>query len=287
LNRADLLQRRGHYPSPTGAPDNPGLEVSGTVAHLGSHATQFNVGDRVCALLQGGGYSEYCAVNEGQVLPIPEGLTFVEGAALPEACFTVWSNLYEFARLTPGESLLVHGGSSGIGSCAIQMAHALGNIVYATAGSDDKARFCESLGARAAFNYKTQDFVAEIRKATAERGVDVILDMVGASYLERNLQALAEQGRLVIIAAQGGSKAQIDLMSLMQRRLHVTGSMLRTRPVEFKRSIRDKLLQHVWPLFGTGKMKAVVDRTFDFADAAAAHAYMESSAHKGKIVLTL
>jgi NADPH2:quinone reductase len=205
LNRGDILQRRGHYPSPPGAPANPGLEVSGTVVATGSLASSFAVGDRVCALLQGGGYSEYCAVNEGQVLPVPESLSFIEAAALPEAAFTVWSNLYKFARLGRGESLLLHGGSSGIGSFAIQLANAMGSSVYATAGSDEKARFCESLGAQAAFNYRTQDFVTEVRAATGNRGVDVILDMVGADYLERNLNALADEGRLVVIATQRGS----------------------------------------------------------------------------------
>jgi NADPH2:quinone reductase len=287
LNRGDILQRRGHYPSPPGAPANPGLEVSGTVVATGSLASSFAVGDRVCALLQGGGYSEYCAVNEGQVLPVPESLSFIEAAALPEAAFTVWSNLYKFARLGRGESLLLHGGSSGIGSFAIQLANAMGSSVYATAGSDEKARFCESLGAQAAFNYRTQDFVTEVRAATGNRGVDVILDMVGADYLERNLNALADEGRLVVIATQRGSKTQINLAQIMQRRLFVTGSLLRPRPVEFKRGIRDELLQHVWPLLCTKQITPVIDRTFDFVQAAAAHAYMESSAHKGKIVLAL
>ena len=287
LNRADILQRRGHYPSPPGAPAHPGLEVSGTIVAAGSRASSFAAGDRVCALLQGGGYSEYCAVNEGQVLPVPESMSFAEAAALPEAAFTVWSNLYSFAKLTPGESLLVHGGSSGIGTFAIQLANVMGSSVYTTVGSDEKAQFCTSLGANAAFNYKTQDFVSEVKTATGGRGVDVILDMVGGDYLERNLDALADEGRLVVIATQSGSKAQIDLVQLMKRRLFVTGSMLRTRSIDFKRSIRDELLQHVWPLLRTKKIRPVIDRTFDFDDAASAHAYMESSAHKGKIVLTV
>ncbi|MFL6547936.1 MAG: NAD(P)H-quinone oxidoreductase, partial [Povalibacter sp.] len=206
LNRADILQRRGHYPSPPGAPTNPGLEVSGTVVALGAKVSQFKLGDKVCALLQGGGYSEFCAVNEGQVLPVPESVSLIEAAALPEACFTVWSNVYEFGRLKRGESLLVHGGSSGIGSFAIQIATALGSQVYATAGSDDKVRFCEKLGALHGINYKTQDFVAAIHERTEGRGVNVILDMVGAQYLERNLQTLATEGRLVMVAAQTGSK---------------------------------------------------------------------------------
>jgi NADPH:quinone reductase len=287
LNRADILQRRGHYPSPPGAPAHPGLEVSGTIVATGSGANSFAVGDRVCALLQGGGYSEYCAVNEGQVLPVPESMSFIEAAVLPEAAFTVWSNLYRFAKLAQGESLLVHGGSSGIGTFAIQLAKAMGSRVYTTVGTDEKARFCASLGATAAFNYKKQDFVSEIKAATGDRGVDVILDMVGGDYLERNLNTLADEGRLVVIATQSGSKAQIDLVQLMRRRLFITGSMLRTRSVDFKRSIRDELRQHVWPLLRTKKVRPVIDRTFDFEDAASAHAYMESSAHMGKIVLAV
>lgn len=286
LNRADILQRRGHYPSPSGAPANPGLEVSGIVERVGARVSEFRSGDAVCALLQGGGYSEYCAVSAGQVLPIPARLTLIEAAALPEACFTVWSNLYEFGRLQSGESLLVHGGSSGIGTFAIQIASALGSTVYATAGSDEKVRFCESLGARRAIDYRKQDFVAALAALTDERGVDVILDMVGGSYLQRNLAALAIEGRLMTIATQGGSKAEIDLLQVMQRRLVISGSTLRARDAAFKRCIREKLLRHVWPLLNAGTVKPVVDRTFAVADVAAAHVYMESGAHRGKIVLT-
>ncbi|MFL6547341.1 MAG: NAD(P)H-quinone oxidoreductase, partial [Povalibacter sp.] len=286
LNRADILQRRGQYPSPPGAPTNPGLEVSGTVVALGAKVSQFKVADKVCALLQGGGYSDFCAVNEGQVLPVPESVSLIEAAALPEACFTVWSNVYEFGRLKRGESLLVHGGSSGIGSFAIQIATALGSEVYATAGSDDKVRFCQKLGALHGINYKTQDFVTAIHERTEGRGVNVILDMVGAQYLERNLQTLATEGRLVMIAAQTGSKANIDLMQIMQRRLVVTGSMLRTRATEFKREIRDKLLTNVWPLLRNGQVKPIVDRAFPFDEASSAHEYMETSAHMGKLILT-
>ena len=285
VNRADILQRRGRYPSPPGAPAHPGLEVSGTVVGTGSHVSAFRIGDRVCALLQGGGYSEYCAVHEAQVLAVPANVDLIEAAGLPEACFTVWSNLYEFGRLQRGEVLLVHGGSSGIGMMAIQLAAALGSEVYATAGSDDKVRFCEQLGARRAFNYKTKDFVAECRSASRDHGADVILDMVGGSYLERNLSALAVEGRLVIIAVQGGSKAQIDLTQVMQKRLVVTGSTLRSRSTQFKREIRDKLLAHVWPLLKNGTIRPVIDRVYPFDEAGAAHAYMESSAHKGKILL--
>jgi NADPH:quinone reductase len=285
VNRADVLQRRGFYPSPPGAPPNPGLEVAGTVAAVGRNVHEFSTDDPVCALLQGGGYAEYCAVNVGQVLPIPGSAGMTEAASLPEAYFTVWSNLYEFGRLHPGERLLVHGGSSGIGVAAIQLATALGSIVYATAGSDDKVRFCEQLGASRAINYRTQDFVAEVAALTNRDGVDVVLDMVGGSYVARNLQILATQGRLVMIAAQSGSKGEIDVLRVMQQRLVITGSTLRTRPTEFKREIKAKLLRHVWPLLANGTIKPVVDKVFPLAEAAAAHAYMESSAHKGKIIL--
>jgi NADPH2:quinone reductase len=287
LNRADILQRRGHYPAPPGAPTNPGLEVSGIVEDVGTNVRDFRRGDSVCALLQGGGYSEYCVVNADQVLPVPAQLNMVEAAALPEACFTVWSNLYEFGRLQAGESLLVHGGSSGIGSFAIQIAAALGSTVYVTAGSAEKTRFCEALGARRAINYRTEDFVTAIASLTDQRGVDVILDMVGGSYLPRNLAALAIEGRLVTIATQGGSKAEIDLLQVMQRRLVITGSTLRSRDTAFKRRIRDQLLRTVWPLLAAGSIRPIIDRTFSLTEASAAHAWMESSVHMGKIVLTL
>jgi NADPH2:quinone reductase len=285
VNRADVLQRRGHYPSPAGAPANPGLEAAGTVVAVGSGVTEFKVGDRVCALLQGGGYSEYCAVNVAQVLPVPAGLDLIEAASLPETYFTVWSNLYEFGSLQRGESLLVHGGSSGIGISAIQLAKALGSTVFTTVGTDDKARFCEQLGAQSAINYKTQDFVSEIATLTQNKGVNVVLDMVGGSYVARNLQVLAVEGRLVMIATQGGSKGEIDVLRIMQRRLKVTGSTLRTRDEDFKRQMKQKLLKHVWPLLANGTIKPVIDKVFPMADASAAHAHMESSTHKGKIIL--
>jgi NADPH2:quinone reductase len=287
LNRADILQRGGNYPSPPGAPANPGLEAAGTVAAVGSNVREFKVGDAVCALLQGGGYSEYCAVNVGQVLPVPGNLTLIEAASLPEAYFTVWSNVFGFARLQAGESLLVHGGSSGIGVSAIQLAVARGSTVYATAGSDEKCRYCEQLGATRAINYKTQDFVAEIATLTQKQGVNVVLDMVGGSYVPRNLQVLATEGRLAMIATQGGSKGEIDVLRIMQQRLIVTGSMLRTRNVEFKRQIKAKLLEHVWPLIASGKIRPVVDKVFPLEHAAQAHALMESSGHMGKIILSL
>jgi len=287
VNRADILQRRGHYPSPKGAPANPGLEVAGTVVAVGNDVSEFKPGDTVCALLQGGGYSEYCAANVAQVLPVPGTLSLVAAASLPEAYFTVWSNLFEFGRLQPGQRLLVHGGSSGIGISAIQLATALGCTVYTTAGSDEKVRFCEQLGAVRAINYKSQDFVSEIAALTAGQGVDVVLDMIGGSYLPRNLQVLAPEGRLVMIATQGGVKGEVDVLRIMQYRLVVTGSTLRPRPLEFKKQIKAKLLQQVWPLLAGGRIRPIVDKVFALADVAAAHAHMESSAHKGKIVLQL
>jgi putative PIG3 family NAD(P)H quinone oxidoreductase len=285
LNRADVLQRRGFYPSPAGAPSYPGLEVSGTIAALGDGVTEFKVGDSVCALLAGGGYAEYCRVDAGQVLPIPGSLDMIQAAALPEAMFTVWSNVFVFGRLQQGETLLVHGGSSGIGVTAIQLAAVRGNTVLATAGSADKCRFCESLGARRAIDYKTEDFVAETAKETAGRGVNVVLDMVGGSYVARNLQVLATEGRLVMIATQGGAKGEIDVMRIMQQRLVITGSTLRPRSAEFKRAMRDQLLEQVWPLLAAGRIRPVVDSVFAFADAGKAHARMEGGDHKGKIIL--
>ena len=287
LNRADILQRRGLYPTPPGAPSHPGLEVAGTIAGIGADVREFKVGDAVCALLQGGGYAEYCCVDAGQVLPIPGSLDMIEAASLPEAMFTVWSNVFGFGRLQAGETLLVHGGSSGIGVAAIQLAAALGHTVFATAGSADKCRFCESLGARRAIDYKTADFVAEIAKETGGRGVNVVFDMVGGSYVPRNLQVLATEGRLVIIATQGGVKGEIDVLRIMLQRLVITGSTLRPRSVEFKRAIRDQLLEKVWPLIAAGRVRPIVDSVFALAEASKAHARMESSEHKGKIILAL
>ncbi len=285
LNRADILQRRGNYPAPKGSPTNPGLEVSGTVAAVGANVSEFKVGDPVCALLQGGGYSEYCSVHEGQVLPVPKGVDLVHAASLPETFFTVWSNVFEFARLREGETLLVHGGSSGIGVTAIQLASALGHTVLTTAGTTEKCQFCESLGAKHTINYKSQDFVAEVAAATDGRGVDVILDMVGGKYLAGNLQSLAIEGRLVMIAAQGGAKGEVDVLRVMQRRLTITGSTLRAREVEFKQRIKAQLLQHAWPLLEQGKIKPIIDSVYSMDDAARAHERMESSEHMGKILL--
>ena len=287
LNRADLLQRRGFYPSPPGAPANPGLEVAGTVVAVGTDVREIKVGEPVCALLGGGGYSQYVVAPVGQVLPVPGALSMVEAASLPEAYFTVWSNVFEFGRLQPGERLLVHGGSSGIGVAAIQLAAARGHTVFATAGSDDKCDLCGRLGASRAINYRTQDFVKEVIEATDQSGVNVILDMIGGSYLQRNLEALATEGRLVMIATQGGVKGEVDVLRIMQRRLVITGSTLRARTVQFKEAIRAQLLQHVWPLLASGRIRPIVDKVFAFEDAAAAHAHMESGVHKGKIILQL
>ena len=285
LNRADLMQRQGKYPPPPGAPDFPGLEVSGTVVRVGSAVKSFREGDPVCALLQGGGYAEYCVAPVGQVLPIPAGVSLHNAAALPEAYFTVWSNVYQQGALQAGEKLLVHGGSSGIGTVAIQLAVAFGNEVFVTAGSQEKCTFCESLGAAKAINYKTQDFVAEVMHATSKAGVNVVLDMVAGEYVQRNLDVLAARGRLLIIATQGGPRAQISVLPVITRRLVITGSALRPQPVAFKAQIKEELLTRVWPLFGSGKLHPVIDRVFSLADASQAHARMESSEHIGKILL--
>jgi len=285
VNRADILQRRGKYPPPPGAPPHPGLEVAGRIVAKGPKVLGHEVGSAVCALLQGGGYAEYCAVDAGQVLPIPDSLDMIDAASLPEACFTVWSNVFGYGRLRRGERLLVHGGSSGIGVIAIQLAAAFGHDVYATAGSEEKCRYCEHLGARHAINYRSQDFVAEIAARTEGCGVDVVLDMVGGSYLSRNLEVLSSGGRLVVIATQGGVRGELDLLRMMQRRLVLTGSTLRGREASFKRQIAGELLEQVWPLFASGRVRPVVDRVYALSEAARAHAYMESGAHKGKIVL--
>jgi NADPH2:quinone reductase len=285
LNRADILQRRGIYPPPPGAPSWPGLEVSGIVVAMSDDVREFRVGDEVCALLQGGGYAEYCAAPAGQTLRVPRGVTLVDAAALPEALFTVWSNVFDMGRLAAGESLLVHGGSSGIGVAAIQLARALGHRVATTAGSDEKCRFCASLGAEPAINYRSEDFVAVVREATGGRGVDVILDMVAGEYLQRDLDALAPGGRVVVIATQGGTRASVDMRAIMSRRLVVTGSLLRPQPVAFKQAIKARLLDRVWPLIESGAVRPVIDRIYPLEDAAAAHTYMESGTHMGKILL--
>lgn len=285
LNRADVMQRQGKYPPPPEAPPYPGLEVSGTVALAGDAVKSFRVGDQVCALLQGGGYAEYCVVAEGQVLPIPQGVSLIDAAALPEAYFTVWNNVFQLGSLQRGEKLLVHGGSSGIGTTAIQLAAAFGNEVFVTAGSQDKCRFCESLGAKKAINYKEQDFVAEIMQVTNKAGVNVVLDMIAGDYVQKNLDVLAPRGRVVIIATQGGRSAQIDFVAVMARRSTITGSMLRPQSVAFKAQIKDQLLTHVWPLFESGKLRPIIDCVLPFTAAPEAHARMESSEHIGKILL--
>src|SRR4051794_8671122 len=287
VNRPDVLQRMGLYPVPPDASPLPGLEVAGEVAEIGTQVKKWKVGDKVCALANGGGYAEYCAVPEGQALPIPKGLSMAQAASLPETFFTVWGNVYDRGRLAPGESFLVQGGTSGIGVTAIQMAAATGNRVFATAGSDDKVAACVRLGAEKAFNYKTQDWVAEVRAATGNKGVNVILDMVGGDYVPKELKCLAEEGRLVFIAFLRGPKAELSIVDVMSKRLTITGSTLRPRNAEFKASIGNNLREKIWPLIEVGRIRPQVYRTFPLAEAAEAHRLMESSQHIGKIVLTL
>jgi putative PIG3 family NAD(P)H quinone oxidoreductase len=287
VNRPDVMQRRGKYPPPRGASDIPGLEVAGTVAALGDEVRDFRVGDLVCALVSGGGYAEYCAAPAPQCLPIPDGLDVVAAAAIPETFFTVWTNVFERGRLQRGESILIHGGSSGIGTTAIQLARAWGARVFATAGSPEKCRACETLGAERGINYRDEDFVAAIRDATEGRGVDLVLDMIGAEYFPRNLEALAMEGRLVVIATQRGAKIELNLQAVMQRRLTITGSTLRARTIEEKGRVAAGVREHVWPLIESGKVRPHIFKTFPLRDAAAAHRLMESSAHIGKIVLVV
>lgn len=285
INRPDVLQRTGNYPVPKGASDLPGLEVAGEIIDGDLTNSGFKKGDMVCALVQGGGYAEYCVAPAAQCLPIPAGLSPLEAASLPETFFTVWSNVFDRVHLSPGESFLVQGGTSGIGVTAIQMATALGHKVFATAGSDEKCRACEVLGAVRAINYKTEDFVEVIKEATNRKGVDVILDMVAGDYIQRQLSCLADDGRLVFIAMLGGSKANVNFGPVLLRRLTITGSTLRPRPIEFKAAIAAKLRERVWPLIEAGKIKPVIYQTFPLEQAAEAHALMESSTHIGKIML--
>ena len=287
VNRPDVLQRMGLYPVPPGASDIPGLEIAGTVAAVGAGVTDWKPGDALCALVQGGGYAEYCTAPAQQCLPIPKGLSPVEAASLPETFFTVWSNVFDRAHLASGESLLVQGGSSGIGVTAIQMAKAFGHKVLATAGSPQKCAACEELGADRAINYKTEDFVAVAKEATGGRGVDVILDMVGGEYVDRELKCLADDGRIVVIAMLGGAKSTVNLNEILRRRLVLTGSTLRPRPVEFKGAIARSLRDKVWPHIESGRIRPVVFRIFPLEQAAQAHALMESGAHIGKIVLSV
>ncbi len=287
INRPDVAQRKGSYPPPAWAPqDIPGLEIAGTIEAIGNDVTRWKVGDKVCALVIGGGYAEYCAVPEGQCLTIPSNLTFDEAASLPETFFTVWSNVFDRAKLQPGESLLVHGGSSGIGVTAIQMAKALGSTVYITAGTDDKCTFCEKLGADKAINYTKRSFKEEISELTGGKGVNVILDMIGGDYTAGNLQALAEDGRLVMINTMKGKDVIVDLSTVMRKRLSITGSMLRSRDAIFKSAITAQLQKQIWPLLNNGGIKPVIYQIFPATEAAKAHTLMESSAHTGKIVLS-
>lgn len=287
VNRPDVVQRQGFYAPPPGAPDTPGLEVAGTIMQLGAGVTGWLPGDKVCALVAGGGYAQYCVAPAVQCLPVPAGMDMIAAAAIPETFFTVWTNLFDGGHLQAGESLLVHGGSSGIGTTAIQIARAFGARVFATAGSDDKCAVCIQLGAERAINYRNEDFVAVIRELTGGAGVDVILDMVGGAYVERNISSLAMGGRLVNIAFLEGSKVSLNLMPVMLKRLILTGSTLRPRSIAEKALIANALREKVWPLLAAGKLLPVVDSTYALEDAAAAHARMESSAHIGKLVLTL
>ena len=284
VNRPDVLQRSGNYAVPPDASDLPGLEVAGEVVSPGK---TFKVGDKVCALVHGGGYAEFCVAPEVQALPVPKRLSLIEAASLPETFFTVWGNVFDRGRLAPGETLLVQGGSSGIGVSAIQMAAAMGNRVFATAGSDDKVAACLRLGAAKAFNYKTQDWAKEVLDATGGKGVDVVLDMVGGDYVPKELNCLAEDGRLVFIAFLRGMKTEMDIMLVMRKRLTITGSTLRPRPIAFKGAIARSLGEKIWPLIERGRIRPEVYKTFALEQAADAHRLMESSQHIGKIVLTL
>ncbi len=287
VNRPDVMQRLGKYPPPPGASDIPGLEIAGTVVATGAGVADFRVGDVVCALVSGGGYAEYCVAPSPQALPIPRGVDITHAAAIPETFFTVWTNVFERGRLAAGESILIHGGSSGIGTTAIQLAHARGARVFATAGSDDKCAACERLGAERAINYKTEDFAAAVRDATKGRGVDLVLDMIGAEYFARNLEVLAPEGRLVEIATQRGAKAELNIPMVMQRRLTITGSTLRARSVADKGKIAAGVREHLWPLLESGRVAPLVHATYPLARAADAHRTMDAGTHIGKLVLTV
>lgn len=285
VNRPDILQRKGLYPPPAGVTEIPGLEIAGTVVGLGPETRSWHIGDRVCALVSGGGYAEFCIAPGEQCLPVPRGLSMTEAASLPETFFTVWSNVFDRAAIRSGESLFVQGGASGIGVCAIQLARAFGLRVFATAGSAEKCLACERLGAERAINYRTEDFVTVTRALTEGRGVDVILDMVGGDYVGRELQILADDGRLVFISYLGGREATVDIDQVLRRRLVLTGSALRSRPVEFKAAIARSLRAQVWPLLENGRARPVVHATFSLEKVADAHAMIESGTHIGKIVL--
>jgi NADPH2:quinone reductase len=286
VNRPDVFQRQGRYAPPPGASDLPGLEVAGRIVSGDVGDTGLAVGNRVCALVAGGGYAEYCVAPAAQCLPVPKGLSDIEAAGLPETYFTVWSNVFDRGQLSPGESLLVHGGASGIGTTAIQLASAMGHTVYATAGSDERARAVEELGAALCINYRTHDYVEEIRRVTNGKWVDVVLDMVAGDYINRNIQCLADDGRIVIIALLGGAKATIDCGQILRRRLTITGSTLRPRPVAFKKAIAQSLQRRVWPLLEAGKIRPVIHSQFPLARACDAHAVMDAGEQIGKIILT-
>ncbi|MGB6242632.1 MAG: NAD(P)H-quinone oxidoreductase [Castellaniella sp.] len=287
INRPDVFQRQGSYPPPAGASDLPGLEVAGRIVGGDPQSAGLNIGDSVCALLTGGGYAQYCVAPAALCLPVPKGLSMIEAAALPETYFTVWSNVFDRGRLSPGETLLVHGGASGIGTTAIALAHAFGHTVYATAGSTERVQAIEALGCTRGINYRTQDFVEAIHALTDNRGVDVILDMVAGDYLPRNLKALADEGRLVMIAQLGGAHGTVNCWQIMARRLTITGSTLRSRPVAFKAAIAQALRDRVWPLLEAGTIRPIVHATFPLAEASRAHAMMDAGEQIGKIVLTL
>jgi NADPH2:quinone reductase len=287
INRPDVMQRAGKYPPPPGASDLPGLEVAGEIVAGDAALGGFSIGDKVCALTPGGGYAEYCLTHARHCLPIPDGLTLEEAATLPETFFTVWINVFDRSHLAPGESLLVHGGASGIGTTAIQLAHALGHTVYATVGSDERVTAVEKLGATRGINYRTQDFAQEVRQLTNGRGVDVILDMVAGSYIPRDIECLADDGRIAIIALQGGTKAEVDLVQLLKRRISISGSALRPRSDAYKGQIANALRENVWPLFAQGRLRPLVHASFPLGQAGEAHRMMESGAHIGKIVLTV
>jgi NADPH2:quinone reductase len=287
INRPDVIQRAGHYPVPPGASDLPGLEVAGEIVDGDLSSGLFKPGDMVCALVQGGGYAEYCTAPIEQCLPVPRGLSAVEAASLPETYFTVWSNVFDRARLREGETLLVHGGTSGIGVAAIQIAAALGHRVFATAGSDDKCKACVELGAERAINYRTEDFVDAVRQLTGAKGVDVILDMVGGDYVTREINCLADDGRIALIALLGGAKSVIDLGQILRRRLTITGSTLRPRSVAFKAAIAGNLRKHIWPLLESGRIKPVIHQIYPLERAVQAHVAMEEGGHIGKLVLQI
>ena len=286
VNRPDIVQRRGLYPPPPGASDIPGLEVAGTIVALGEGVTTAQTGEDVCALVSGGGYAEYCVAPIETVLPIPKGFSFVEAAAIPETYYTVWSNLFDRACLQTGERVLIHGGSSGIGSTAIQLAKAFGVTVLTTAGSDAKLEFCKNLGADTAINYRAEDFVERVKSETGGKGVDVVLDMVGGNYIPKNIDCMAPDGRHVSIAFLSGPQVELNMMPVMLKRLTLTGSTLRARSNRFKGAIAQSLYQQVWPLFEKGRIKPVIDSVFAAKEASTAHQLMETSTHKGKIMLT-